>query len=57
MEEVSESITMAFMYGYVAWMGLRLFMSVRAFHGEANALYWKSFERQNSTLDPFEASK
>ena len=37
------------MYVYDALMCLRVYMSVKALYGEANALYWKSFERQNST--------
>ena len=40
---------MVCMYVYDAWMCLRVYMSVKALYGEANALYWKSFERQNST--------
>ena len=37
------------MYVYEVWMRPRVFISVWALYGEANALYWKSFERQNST--------
>ena len=28
---------------------LRVFLSVQALYGEANALFWKSFKRQNSS--------
>ena len=37
------------MYVYEVWMRLRVFMSVWALYGEANALYWKTIKRQNST--------
>ena len=40
---------MVCMYVYEVWMRLRACMSVQALYGEANALYWKSVERQNST--------
>ena len=36
------------MYVCEVWMRL-LYMSVQALYGEANALYWKSSQRQNST--------
>ena len=36
------------MYVYGVWMCFRVFWSVQALYGAANALYWKSFERQNS---------
>ena len=42
---------MVCMYVYDAWMRLKgvLYISVQALFCEANALYWKSFERRNST--------
>ena len=40
---------MVCIYVYEFWMRLWACMSVKALYGEANALYWKSFERQNST--------
>ena len=33
---------------FVAWMHLRVYMSVQAMHGAGNALYWNDSERQNS---------
>ena len=37
------------MYVYGVWMCFRVFWSVQALYGAANALYWKCFKRQNST--------
>ena len=37
-------------YVHDAWISLRVYMSVLALYGEANALYWKSIERQNSKI-------
>ena len=33
---------------FVAWMHLRVYMSVQAMYGAGNALYWNDSERQNS---------
>ena len=37
------------MYVYGVWMCFRVFWSVQALYGAANALYWKCLKRQNST--------
>ena len=37
------------LFNGVVLVHLRVLMPVWAFYGEANAVYWKSFERQNST--------
>ena len=39
------------LYGQVkVAVHLKVFLSVLTLYGDANALYWKSFESQNSTL-------
>ena len=37
------------MYVYEVWMRLRVFMCVWALYGEANAPYWKTIKRPNSS--------
>ena len=37
------------MYVYEVWLRIRVFMSVWALYGEANALYWKTIKRPNSS--------
>ena len=37
------------MYVLEVWMRLRVFMSVWALYGEANAPYWKTIKRPNSS--------
>ena len=47
--EVSESIWVKCMYVCGVWMCLRVYRSVKAVNGAANALLWKSSETQNFT--------
>ena len=44
----SEGIWVLFMDLFKVWMRIRLYRSGQALYGVANALYWKSSERQNS---------
>ena len=44
----SRGIWVLFMDLFKVWMRIRLYRSGQALYGVANALYWKSSERQNS---------
>ena len=44
----SKGIWVLFMDLFKVWMRIRLYRSGQALYGVANALYWKSSERQNS---------
>ena len=49
LKEVSESIWVKCMYVCGVWMRLRVYKSVEAVNGAANALLWKSSKAQNFT--------
>ena len=46
---VSEEFLKGYLSAVYGHVHLRVYLSVQALYGTANALYWKSFVRQNST--------